>query len=136
MKNWSFGMDNDNLVNLVLAGKKIATTCLYNEENIPTIGEESIIHFDNEKDAFSELISTLFSAALTMAAKIKASEMLAVVNKDAKLSESEEVKDDSSLIKRNREKVDASRLQMLASTIFETEIPENKQAVGLKTSLT
>ena len=51
MKNWSFGMDNDNLVNLVLAGKKIATTCLYNEENIPTIGEESIIHFDNEKDA-------------------------------------------------------------------------------------
>ena len=39
MKNWSFGMDNDNLVNLVLAGKKIATTCLYNEENIPTIGE-------------------------------------------------------------------------------------------------
>ena len=91
---------------------------------------------DNEKDAFSELISTLFSAALTMAAKIKASEMLAVVNKDAKLSESEEVKDDSSLIKRNREKVDASRLQMLASTIFETEIPENKQAVGLKTSLT
>lgn len=22
MKNWSFGMDNDNLVNLVLAGKK------------------------------------------------------------------------------------------------------------------
>lgn len=51
MENWSFGMDNDNLVNLVLAGKKIATTCLYNEENIPIIGEESIIHFDNEKDA-------------------------------------------------------------------------------------
>ena len=66
---------------------------------------------DNEKDAFSELISTLFSAALTMAAKIKASEMLAVVNKDAKLSESEEVKDDSSLIKRN--KTDSYFLQLL-----------------------
>lgn len=51
MKNWSFGMDNDNLVNLVLSGKKVATTCLYKKQNIPTIGEESIIHFDNEKDA-------------------------------------------------------------------------------------
>lgn len=51
MESWSFGMDNDNLVNLVLSGKKVATTCLYKKQNIPTIGKESIIHFDNEKDA-------------------------------------------------------------------------------------
>lgn len=51
MKNWSFGIDNDNLVKLVLAGKKTATTYLYNKEDVPIIGEESIIHFDNEKNA-------------------------------------------------------------------------------------
>ena len=51
MKNWSFGIDNDNLVKLVLAGKKTATTYLYHKEDVPIIGEESIIHFDNEKNA-------------------------------------------------------------------------------------
>ena len=51
MNNWSFGIDNDKLIGLVLEGKKTATSSLYNFDKIPVIGEESIIHFDNEKDA-------------------------------------------------------------------------------------
>lgn len=87
---------------------------------------------DNNKDAFSELISTLFSAALVMAAKIKANEMQAVVNREARLTENGEEKTECQLVKREREKVDASKLHVLASTIFETECQENKQTVGLK----
>lgn len=51
MKNWSFGIDNDKLIKLVLEGKKTATTSLYDFDRIPVIGEESIIRLDNEKDA-------------------------------------------------------------------------------------
>ena len=51
MKNWSFATNNDKLISLVLKGQKRATSYLYKEEDIPVIGEESIIHFDNEKDA-------------------------------------------------------------------------------------
>lgn len=50
-KTWHFGIDNDKLVNLVLSGKKTATTSLYDEDDIPIIGEESILIFDNEKKA-------------------------------------------------------------------------------------
>ena len=51
MNNWSFGINNDKLIELVLEGKKTATSSLYNFDKIPVIGEKSIIHFDNEKDA-------------------------------------------------------------------------------------
>ena len=51
MKSWSFGVDNDKLIELVLMGKKTATTSNYDENELPIIGEESIIHFDNEKEA-------------------------------------------------------------------------------------
>lgn len=51
MKKWSFGVDNDKLIELVLDGKKVATSCLYENNELPVIGEESIIQFDNEKDA-------------------------------------------------------------------------------------
>ena len=51
MKKWSFGVDNDRLIKLVLAGKKMSTSCLYENNELPVIGEESIIQFDNEKDA-------------------------------------------------------------------------------------
>lgn len=50
LKTWHFGMDNDRLVNLVLAGKKTATTYLY-DENDPLDDEESVLVFDNEKKA-------------------------------------------------------------------------------------
>jgi uncharacterized protein YhfF len=51
MKSWSFGIDNDKLIELVLSGKKTATTSNYDENELPVIGEESIICFDNGKDA-------------------------------------------------------------------------------------
>lgn len=51
MENWSFGIDNDKLIELVLSGKKTATTSNYDENELPVIGKESIIHYDNEKDA-------------------------------------------------------------------------------------
>lgn len=49
--NWSFGIDNDKLIKLVLDGKKTATSSLYSFDKIPAIGEETLIHFNNEKDA-------------------------------------------------------------------------------------
>lgn len=51
LKTWHFGMDNNRLVQLVLSGKKTATTSLYNEDDAPLIGEESILVFDNGKHA-------------------------------------------------------------------------------------
>jgi uncharacterized protein YhfF len=51
MKTWHFGINNDYLVGLVLAGKKRATTSIFNENDSATIGEESILVFDNEKKA-------------------------------------------------------------------------------------
>lgn len=50
-KTWHFVIDNDKLVELVLSGKKTATTSLYNENDIPIVNEESILIFDNEKKA-------------------------------------------------------------------------------------
>lgn len=51
MKSWSFGIDNNELIELVLSGKKTATTCPYCEEDIPVIGEESVILYDDKKEA-------------------------------------------------------------------------------------
>lgn len=50
MEKWKFGEDNDKLINLVLTGKKKATSYLYKEE-LPKVGEKSIIVFDNGNDA-------------------------------------------------------------------------------------
>jgi len=51
LKRWKFAIDNNKLIELVLLGKKTATTSNYNEKDLPIIGEETIICFDNEKDA-------------------------------------------------------------------------------------
>lgn len=51
LKTWRFGIDNDRLVKLVLSGKKTATTCIYDENDIPKIDEETILIFDNGKKA-------------------------------------------------------------------------------------
>lgn len=50
LKTWHFDINNDKLVDLVLSGKKTATTCLYTSD-ISKIGEESILIYDNEKKA-------------------------------------------------------------------------------------
>ena len=51
LKKCKFGIDNDKLVELVLSGKKTATTSLYDLDDIPNIGEETILVFDNNKNA-------------------------------------------------------------------------------------
>ena len=51
MERWSFGIDNDKLINLVLTGKKRATTSNYDENELPIVGKQSIIVTDNNIDA-------------------------------------------------------------------------------------
>ena len=51
MKKWDFGINNDYLVELVLSGKKRATTSLYDSSDIPIIGEESILTYSNGSKA-------------------------------------------------------------------------------------
>lgn len=55
-ERWKFGTDNDKLVKLVLKGEKRATTSLYKEyilegEELPKVGERSIILFDDGREA-------------------------------------------------------------------------------------
>lgn len=51
LKTWRFGIHNDRLVKLVLDGKKTATTSLYEIDDIPLVGNESVLIFDNGKKA-------------------------------------------------------------------------------------
>lgn len=51
MEKWSFCDDNDNLIKLVLDGKKMATTSNYDINDLPFIGERSIILYSNGKPA-------------------------------------------------------------------------------------
>ena len=47
MKKWKFGINNDYLVDLVLSGKKRATTSLYDSADFSTVGEVSILTFSD-----------------------------------------------------------------------------------------
>lgn len=47
MKKWWFGTNNDYLVELVLSGKKRATTSLYDSNDVPVINEESALTFSD-----------------------------------------------------------------------------------------
>ncbi len=48
LERWKFGIDNEELISLVLSGKKKATSSLYeSDEDLPIIGEESIICHDD-----------------------------------------------------------------------------------------
>lgn len=51
LKTWNFKKNNDKLIELVLSGKKTSTICLYDENDVSSINEESILIFDNEKKA-------------------------------------------------------------------------------------
>ena len=50
LPTWQFGINNDKLVELVLEGKKTATTSL-DSTNVSKPGERSILTFENEKKA-------------------------------------------------------------------------------------
>ena len=43
LDRWTFGIDVDRLANLVLDGKKSATTSLYELDNVPKIGDISVL---------------------------------------------------------------------------------------------
>ena len=52
MEKWKFGINNNELISLVLTGKKTATTSLLEDsEKLPIIGEESIICYDDGREA-------------------------------------------------------------------------------------
>ena len=58
MEKWKFGMDNNKLIDLVLSNKKTATSSLFiDETNLPVIGEESIICYDD--DTFACIVKTV-----------------------------------------------------------------------------
>lgn len=50
LETWRFGPDNDNLVKLVLKGKKTATTYIYNG-TIDKVGSLSILTYTNKQPA-------------------------------------------------------------------------------------
>lgn len=54
---WTFGIDVDRLVNLVLDGKKTATTCLYELDNVSKVGDISIL--TDSKDSNICFIKTI-----------------------------------------------------------------------------
>lgn len=50
LDRWTFGIDADKLSNLVLDGKKTATTSLYEIDNLPKTGEISILTDANDNN--------------------------------------------------------------------------------------
>lgn len=50
INRWTFGIDADKLVKLVLDGKKTATTSLYEFDSLPIVGELSILTDSNNDD--------------------------------------------------------------------------------------
>lgn len=59
LKTWHFGINNDELVKLVLSGSKTATSCIYKENLLPKIGDREILIFDNEKKACITVIKKI-----------------------------------------------------------------------------
>ena len=51
LQTWRFGVDNDRLVDLVLQGRKTATTSIYHENSISEEGEKSVLLYENEQAA-------------------------------------------------------------------------------------
>lgn len=83
------------------------------------------------KDMFSELISSMFTAAITLAAKIQAEESISQTSQ-ASEQKVQSQGQDTSLLKRARETVDAKSLQQTASLNFDSEYPEQQQSNGLR----
>ena len=50
IEKWKFGINNNELIDLVLKGKKTATTYIY-DGNVDMLESESIILYDNDKPA-------------------------------------------------------------------------------------
>ena len=75
LKRWTFGIDADKLVVLVLNGKKTATTSLYEFDSLPTVGDVSILTDSNNNDMCiletKEVIVTEFKNIIWDLAKLE-----------------------------------------------------------------
>jgi len=59
---WTFGIDTDRLVNLVLDGKKTATTSLYELDNVSKVGDISILIDSKDSNiCFIKVISVVIT---------------------------------------------------------------------------
>lgn len=82
------------------------------------------------KDMFSELISTMFTAAMTLAVKLSSEE-----NAGQQISQSDQkegIEQKGDVVTRERETVSAKAMQQAASMNFDTEYPEEQQGRGLR----
>ena len=83
------------------------------------------------QDMFSELISSMFKAALGLVVKIKADEVAdKMANNNSQIEANGQSQEDNNVVKRDRETVDVKALQQRASVNFDTECPEQQQSNG------
>lgn len=83
------------------------------------------------QDMFSELISSMFKAALGLVMKIKADEVAdKMANNNSQIEANGQTQEDNNVVKRDRETVDVKALQQRASVNFDTECPEQQQSNG------
>lgn len=83
------------------------------------------------QDMFSELISSMFKAALGLVMKIKADEVAdKMANNNSLIEANGQTQEDNNVVKRDRETVDVKALQQRASVNFDTECPEQQQSNG------
>ena len=83
------------------------------------------------QDMFSELISSMFKAALGLVMKIKADEITdKMANNNSQIEANGQTQEDNNVVKRDRETVDVKALQQRASVNFDTECPEQQQSNG------
>lgn len=83
------------------------------------------------QDMFSELISSMFKAALGLVMKIKADEIAdKMANNNSQTEANGQNQEDNNVVKRDRETVDVKALQQRASVNFDTEYPEQQQSNG------
>ena len=83
------------------------------------------------QDMFSELISSMFKAALGLVMKIKADEVAdKMANNNSQTEANGQTQEDNNVVKRDRETVDVKALQQRASVNFDTECPEQQQSNG------
>ena len=83
----------------------------------------------SQRDIVSELISTMFSAAMSVALTLRTTEEVEAEEK----ARNEMVKpQDNTVVKMSRETIDVQKAQQTVSAIFETESPENTQQNTLR----
>ena len=75
LDRWTFGIDTDKLVSLVLEGKKTATTSLYETDSLPKVDDISVLTDSNDNNVCiiktKEVIVTEFKNIIWDLAKLE-----------------------------------------------------------------